>query len=234
MVGSAARDAMHFPMHAETTVPCTRVFVVQDWGLIPYEQAWQQQRELAERVRRGDAPNTLVLCEHPTVITIGRAGTWRNVLLPHEQLRQRGIPVFEVERGGDVTLHNPGQLVGYPILRLWEYRQDLHWFVREIEQCIIELLAGFGIRAEQLPGLTGVWIEGQRKICAIGIHVKHWVSWHGFALNVRNRLEEFGYIVPCGISDRGVTSMERELGFPPSMQEVKARCAEIFSAHFGR
>jgi|FaiFalFF_MnMetaG_3_1042247.scaffolds.fasta_scaffold00017_10 lipoate-protein ligase B len=224
---------MQFPMPREATTPRTVAFSVQDWGLIPYEQAWQRQRELAEQVRRGEHPNTLVLCEHPTVITIGRAGSWRNVLLPHEQLRQRGIPVFEVERGGDVTLHNPGQLVGYPILRLWEYRQDLHWFVREIEQCIIELLARFGIRGEQLPGLTGVWIEGRRKICAIGIHVRHWVSWHGFALNVCNRLEEFGYIVPCGITDRGVTSMERELGFAPSMQEVKAQCAEVFRAHFG-
>ncbi len=205
---------------------------LQDWGCIPYEEAWKRQKELLEGVLHRRIPNTLVLCEHPTVITIGRTGSRRHILLPLEWLRERGISVFEVERGGDVTLHNPGQLVGYPIIRLSEYREDLHWFVRELEQCIIELLACFGIEGHRIPGLTGVWVGGDRKICAIGLHVTRWVSWHGFALNVKNRLEEFSYIVPCGIADRGVTSMERELQRTVSMEEVKARCVEIFRQHF--
>ncbi|MCS7176648.1 MAG: lipoyl(octanoyl) transferase LipB [Candidatus Kapabacteria bacterium] len=205
---------------------------VEDWGCIPYAEAWQRQRDLLQRVQSRQAGNTLVLCEHPTVITIGRSGSRRHILLPEPLLRERGVEVYEVERGGDVTLHNPGQLVGYPIIRLSEYREDLHWFVREIEQCIIELLADFGISGHRVPGLTGVWIDGARKICAIGLHVTRWVSWHGFALNVNNRLEEFAYIVPCGIADKTVTSMARELGQQLPMAEVKARCAAIFRAHF--
>jgi len=153
-------------------------------------------------------------------------------VLPLPQLHERGIPVFEVERGGDVTLHNPGQLVGYPIIRLSDYREDVHWFVRELEQCIIELLADFDIAAHRIPGLTGVWVSGERKICAIGLHLTRWVSWHGFALNVNNRLEEFSYIVPCGIADRGVTSMSQELQREVPMEEVKKRCITIFRAHF--
>lgn len=205
---------------------------VEDWGLIPYEESWHRQRELLHRVQRREAPNTLVLCEHPTVITIGRTGSRQHVLLPEPLLRARGIPVFEVERGGDVTLHNPGQLVGYPIFRLSDYREDLHWFVREIEQCIIELLAEFGIIGHRIPGLTGVWVAGERKICAIGLHVSRWVSWHGFALNVNNRLEEFAYIVPCGIVDKGVTSIARERGAAVPLAEVKSLCADIFRRHF--
>lgn len=205
---------------------------VEDWGLVPYEAAWQRQRELLQRVQKREAPNTLVLCEHPTAITIGRTGSRQHVLLPEPLLRARNIPVYEVERGGDVTLHNPGQLVGYPIIRLSDYREDLHWFVREIEQCIIELLGEFGISGHRIPGLTGVWVAGERKICAIGLHVSRWVSWHGFALNVNNRLEEFGYIVPCGIPDKAVTSMAQELGKPVPMAKVKRVCADIFRRHF--
>ncbi len=205
---------------------------VEDWGCIPYADAWRRQKELLQRVQRRELPNTLVLCEHPTVITIGRTGTRRHVLVPEELLRERGIPIFEVERGGDVTLHNPGQLVGYPIIRLSDYREDLHWFVREIEQCIIELLAAFGIAAHRIPGLTGVWVDNQRKICAIGLHVTRWVSWHGFALNVNNAIEEFAYIVPCGIADKPVTSIARELGKEVPMAEVKELCAAVFRQHF--
>jgi len=208
------------------------MLAVEDWGCIPYADAWERQKELLQRVQRRQAPNTLVLCEHPTVITIGRSGSWQHVRASAELLQRRGIPVFEVERGGDVTLHNPGQLVGYPILRLSEYREDLHWFLREVEQCIIELLAEFGIHGHRIPGLTGVWVAQERKICAIGFHVSRWVSWHGFALNVNNRLEEFAYIVPCGIADKPVTSMARELGQEVPMEEVKRRCAEIFRRHF--
>ncbi len=214
------------------TVALQTGIIVEDWGLIPYADAWQRQKELVRWVQQREKPNTLVLCEHPTVITIGRTGSRRHVLLPEPLLRARGVSVFEVERGGDVTLHNPGQLVGYPIFRLSDYREDLHWFVREIEQCIIELLAEFGISGHRIANLTGVWVAGERKICAIGLHVSRWVSWHGFALNVNNRLDEFSYIVPCGIPDKGVTSMAHELGTPVPMSAVKQVCAEVFQRHF--
>jgi len=173
-----------------------------------------------------------VVCEHPTVITVGRAGKQENILLPTKFLESKGIKVVYNDRGGDVTLHNPGQLVGYPIFNLYDYKTDLHWFLREIENAIIELLASFNIMGERVEGLTGVWIERERKICAIGLHCSQWVTSHGFALNVCNNLDEFNYIVPCGIQNKGITSISKELGTEIDFTIVKQKCIEVFEKRF--
>jgi len=201
---------------------------IEHWGLIGYDEAWKRQKELQAEVQSGRR-STLVLCEHPSVITIGRNGGTHNVLTG---AAQRGIPVVPVNRGGDVTLHNPGQLVGYPIFRLTDFREDLHWFLREIESCIIETIAAFGIGGGRVEGLTGVWIESERKICAIGIHCSRWVTSHGFALNVDNDLGEFSTIIPCGITDKDVTSMSRERGSRVTLAEVQEKCEKIFAKKF--
>lgn len=197
------------------------MIAVERWGLIPFREAWERQRELAFRVERGDAPNTLVLCQHPTVITVGKNGTNDNVLASADLLRLRGVEVIPIDRGGDVTVHNPGQLVGYPIFNLTTLKPDLHWFLRTLEASIIDAVLHFGIQSATVKGLTGVWVEEQRKICAIGIHSRKWVIYHGFALNVFNDLREFEMIVPCGITDRAVTSIWLETGKAPSMEEVE-------------
>jgi len=173
-------------------------------GLVPYDEALARQRQLAEDRIAGRLPHdVLLLLEHPPVVTLGRNSHAAHVLQP------AGIDVFEVERGGDVTFHGPGQLVGYPILDLHAYKQDLHWYLRTLEQALIEALDVLGIPAERNPGLTGVWTRG-RKIASIGIHVKQWVTWHGFALNVTTDLTHFDRIVPCGIQGVEMTSVERE------------------------
>jgi len=175
-------------------------------GTVPYAEALDWQRELAEDRIAGRLPHdVLLLLEHPPVVTLGRNSQPRHVLQP------AGIDVFEVERGGDVTFHGPGQLVGYPILDLRAYKQDLHWYLRTLEQALIEALDVLGILAERNPGFTGVWTRG-KKIASIGIHVKQWVTWHGFALNVTTDLTHFDRIVPCGIQGVEMTSVEREAG----------------------
>lgn len=204
----------------------------QDWGLIDYELAWARQKELVAEIQNKRNRNVLVLCEHPTVITVGRAGKDSNILLPEKFLSSKGIKVVYNDRGGDVTLHNPGQLIGYPIFNLYDFKTDLHWFLRRIEESIIHLLHIFGIEGERMPGLTGVWIKGLRKICSIGLHCSRWVTSHGFALNVVNNLDEFNYIVPCGIRDKGVTSMSKEIGTDIDVQIVKQKCFEVFEEKF--
>lgn len=205
---------------------------IEDWGLIDYKEAWDKQKIYAEEVLNKTRNSTLILCEHPSVITIGKSGTEGNIIPKPDFLKQIGIDVFNIDRGGDVTLHNPGQLVGYPIFNLADFRQDLHWFLREIEQCIIELLEKFQILAGRVEGLTGVWISEQRKICAMGLHCSRWITSHGFALNAHNNLSEFDLIVPCGIKDKGVTSIEKELGIRIEISDLKSRCSEIFKKHF--
>ena len=175
-------------------------------GIVPYQEALAWQRDLAEdRIAGRLDHDVLLLLEHPPVVTLGRNSRAAHVLRP------AGVDVVEVERGGDVTYHGPGQLVGYPILDLGGYKKDLHWYLRTLEQALIEALALHDIAAERNPGLTGVWTRG-RKIASIGIHVKQWVTWHGFALNVATDLTEFERIVPCGISDVVMTSVQRERG----------------------
>ncbi len=204
----------------------------QDWGLIDYRKAWQRQKQLVAEIQGGSQKSILVLCEHPTVITIGKTGTKDNILQTSDYLESLGVKVVENDRGGDVTLHNPGQLVGYPLFDLKHYRKDLHWFLREIEEVIIELLARYGIESGRVDGLTGVWIDNLRKICAMGLHCSRWVTSHGFALNVNNNLGEFSYIVPCGIDDKEVTSMSNELGMNVAMIDVKEDCKKFFDSHF--
>ena len=182
-------------------------------GRMPYGEALTLQRTLAQRrIQRSLARDLLLLVEHPPVITLGRGAHPENMTAPHEFLEARGVELYTVERGGDVTFHGPGQLVGYPIFDLTEHRPDLHWFLRALEEALIVALAQCGISAERRPGYTGVWTGGQaRKIASIGVHVKQWVTWHGFALNVVTDLSYFDLIVPCGIPDVTMTSMQREL-----------------------
>jgi lipoate-protein ligase B len=175
-------------------------------GTVPYADALAWQRELAEdRIAGRLSHDVLLLLEHPPVVTMGRSSNAANLLRPS------GVDVFEVERGGDVTFHGPGQLVGYPILDLNAYKPDLHWYLRTLEQALIDALVILGIPAELNPGYTGVWTRG-KKIASIGIHVKQWVTWHGFALNVTTDLAHFDRIVPCGIQGMVMTSVEREAG----------------------
>ena len=175
-------------------------------GTVPYGDALEWQRRLAEDRIAGRLPHdVLLLLEHPPVVTLGRNSHAAHLLQPAD------IEVFEVERGGDVTFHGPGQLVGYPILDLSAYKKDLHWYLRTLEQALIEALSYLDIPAERDPGYTGVWTRG-KKIASIGIHVKQWVTWHGFALNVATDLAAFDRIVPCGIPGVVMTSIQRERG----------------------
>jgi lipoyl(octanoyl) transferase len=208
------------------------MIVIQKWGLIDFNEAWERQRVLAGKVLRGEEPSTLVVCEHPTVITIGRNGTEANIIATSEELIARGIQVIPINRGGDVTLHSLGQLVGYPIFRLTDFREDLHWFLREIEECIIATIANFGVVGGRVDGSTGVWVEQQRKVCAIGIHCSRWVTSHGFALNVNNMMNEFEMIIPCGIVDKEVTSISVETGESISIQRVQDVCIGEFLRRF--
>ena len=206
---------------------------IQDWGLVDYHEAWARQRQLVDFVQNNPGRNVFVVCQHPTVITIGKNGKGDNLLVSRDYLKALDINVIEINRGGDVTLHNPGQIVGYPIFNLVNYRQDLHWFLREVESCIIELLAQYGIRGGRVEGLTGVWIDKIRKICAIGMHCSRWVISHGFALNVSNNLNDFNYIIPCGISGKGICSVQSELGTEIEYSKMKNDCIETFRQRFG-
>jgi len=180
-------------------------------GRVPYADALARQRALAEdRIAGRLATDVLLLLEHPPVVTLGRGTRATSLPVAPDALRRRGIEVHEIERGGDVTYHGPGQLVGYPIFDLAAHRKDLHWFLRQVEQALILALAHFSIVGERREGYTGVWTGG-RKIASIGIHVRQWVTWHGFALNVTTDLSPFELIVPCGIPDVVMTSVAKEL-----------------------
>jgi lipoyl(octanoyl) transferase len=192
-----------------------------------YGAALDLQRQLVEARKAGAVTDQLLLVEHPHVITMGRNGHMENLLAGETVLARAGIAFYPTDRGGDITYHGPGQLVGYPILDLREWRRDVGAYVRAIEQTIIDTLAGYGIAAGRIPKLTGVWV-GERKIAAIGVHLSRWVTSHGFALNVRTDLSYFQYIVPCGLT-RPVTSMA-QLGIHTSVDEVSRSLA----AHFGR
>ncbi len=198
-------------MNEVTPVAVGRQLQVRDLGTRPYGEVLDLQRNLAEDRIAGRVPDTLLLCEHPPVITLGRGTKDASLPIDPESLRRRGIEVFEIERGGDVTYHGPGQLVGYPIIDLQQHRPDLHWYLRQLEAMLMGALASCGIAAERREGYTGVWTSG-RKIASIGIHVRQWVTWHGFALNVTTDLSPFDLIVPCGIPDVVMTSVEKERG----------------------
>lgn len=202
-------------------------------GLVEYGQALELQRTLVEDRRAGRIPDTLLLLQHPPVITLGvRARNDRRHLLATPQaLDAAGVAVYETGRGGDVTYHGPGQLVGYPILDLRPDRCDVHRYVRDIEEVLIEATRSFGVQAARVAGLTGVWVDGG-KLAAIGVRISRWITSHGFAYNVTTDLDRFKLIVPCGIGDRGVTSLSRLLGRDVPMHEVEDAVATSFGSVF--
>lgn len=224
---------------------------VNDLGLIDYQQAWDyQEKLLQENVRiKLDASrstdnfqlstaNYLLFCEHPPVYTLGKSGHMENLLITEQQLQEKAISFVPTNRGGDITFHGPGQVVGYPILDLEHFFTDLGRYLRSLEETVILTLADFGISAGRSAGETGVWLEPEnpakaRKICAMGVRCSRWVTMHGFALNVNTDLDYFDNIVPCGISDKKVASMHVELGRPVPPEEVKAALKKHFAAVFG-
>jgi lipoyl(octanoyl) transferase len=212
-----------------------RPLTIRRLGLIPYADALTLQRTLVEDRRAGRIGDTLLLVEHPHVLTLGVRGDGgrSHILATSEMLDARGIAVYETGRGGDITYHGPGQAVGYPIIDLKPDRCDVHRYVRDLEEVLIRVSGDFGVPAGRVSGLTGVWV-GHEKLAAIGVRISRWVTSHGFALNVSTQLDYFGLIVPCGIADRGVTSLERLLGQSVGMDEVQdrltTRFAEVFDA----
>jgi lipoate-protein ligase B len=209
---------------------------VEHLGLRRYGEALDIQRDLRRRRIAGElTEDVLLLVEHPPVVTLGRGTRPASLPIGPAELGRRGLEVFEVERGGDVTLHGPGQLVGYPILDLRQHREDLHWYLRSLEDVLIHALGPLGIEADRNPGRTGVWTAG-RKLASIGIHVKQWVTLHGFALNVTTDLDLFDLIVPCGIPQVVMTSVAAELlreGDERLMPEVRERVVGAFCEVFG-
>jgi lipoyl(octanoyl) transferase len=200
---------------------------LRELGRVAYGDALALQRRLVEQRKAGEIPDQLLLLEHPHVITLGRNGSMQNVLASNDVLARAGVSFFPIDRGGDVTYHGPGQLVGYPIFDLREWRRDVGAYVRSLEQAIIDTVAEYGIEAGRIPKLTGVWV-GERKIAAIGVHLSRWVTSHGFALNVNTDLSYFQYIVPCGLT-KPVASMA-QYGVNATLAGVSGKIA----AHFAR
>lgn len=241
----------------------TPILNVIDLGTMSYGPALQLQRDVARaRIEGRLTEDVLLLVQHPPVVTLGRGSKDRHLLASPEFLASRGVELFEVERGGDVTYHGPGQLVGYPIFDLKEHRRDLHWYLRQVEEALIRGLASVGLLCTRNPGFTGVWTSGRvstaspgrsvpdeateasgdpfgtpqplRKIASIGVHAKDWVTWHGFALNVTTDLANFDLIVPCGIQDVTMTTVRRELGDEVDFEEVSTLVVEAFGDVFER
>jgi len=226
----------------------------QDLGSIRYKEAWAYQeklhRELVDRklanreLRKTDKPverqqHYLLFCEHPPVYTLGKSGSIDHLLLNETQLQDEGFEYFKINRGGDITYHGPGQIVGYPIFDLDEFFTDVHRYVRYLEEAVIRTMAEYGLQGSREAGYTGVWLDGQkggpkRKICAIGVHLGRWVTMHGFAFNVNTNLDHFNYIVPCGIQDddKSVTSLAKELGRELPIEEVKRKLKQHFADLF--
>ena len=200
-----------------------------DLGTREYGEVWALQRELVAARQRDEIPDTLVLVEHPHVITAGRSAHRENLLATD------GVPLFEIERGGDVTYHGPGQLVGYPIFLLRADERDLHRYLRNLEEALIQAVARFGLEGDRKSGWTGVWtVGGARKLASIGVAVKRWVTMHGFALNVSTDLARFAAINPCGLDASVMASVSSELGRAVSVEEMKTAVRETFAAVFGR
>lgn len=211
-------------------------------GLMPYAEALALQRELVDLRKADRIDDTLLLVEHPRVLTLGVRGDGgrSHIVASDAVLAERGLAVFETGRGGDITYHGPGQVVGYPIISLKPDRCDVHRYVRDIEEVLIRTAADYGIEAGRVAGLTGVWVSPEKtgspseKLAAIGVRISRWVTSHGFALNVTTELEYFSLIVPCGIADRGVTSLARLLGRPVDRRDVEDRLVQHFAAVFQR
>jgi lipoyl(octanoyl) transferase len=216
----------------------------RDLGKMEYRQAWDYQEELLRenvRIKSEAGTNTLnylLFVEHPPVYTLGKSGHKENILIDEQQMKEKGMEFFHTNRGGDVTFHGPGQIVGYPVLDLEKFYTDIGRYLRSLEETIILLLEEYGIPAGRSAGETGVWIEPgirgrERKICAIGIRCSRWITMHGFALNINTDLSYFGNIVPCGIPGKQVTSLEKELGHPVPLQEIKDKLKRQFAKVFG-
>jgi lipoyl(octanoyl) transferase len=230
------------------------ITIFEDLGEIDYKKAWDYQEEQFDRIVDGKLFNRknpdstkpidhhLIFCEHPHVFTLGKSGQANNLLIQDEFLKKINATFYKINRGGDITYHGPGQIVGYPIFDLEQMKLGIKEYIFKLEEAIIKTIAEFGIKGERLSGATGVWLETQtpqaRKICAIGVRASRYVSMHGFALNVNTNLDYFNYINPCGFVDKGVTSMEKELGQKVSMAEVKEKLKnklqEVFELEFSR
>lgn len=221
-----------------------------DLGVVKYKDAWDLQElrfhgTIAEKIELGNYPpvhsypnSHLLFCEHPPVYTLGKSGKLENLLLAEAELQEKNIDYYHINRGGDITFHGPGQIVGYPILDLDQFFTDIHQYLRFLEEAVILTLKEYGILAGRVKGLTGVWIDGDderrmRKICALGIKCSRWVTMHGFAFNVNTNLDYFNYIIPCGLNDKGVTSMQKELDKPVCMSEVKQKLQSHLTQLFG-
>jgi lipoate-protein ligase B len=213
-----------------------RECLLVDLGLIAYVEAWDLQRQLVGARKAGAIPDVLLLCQHPHVITLGRNGKRHHLLASNHLLQQMKVEFHETDRGGDITYHGPGQLVGYPILNLGGFRKDVVWYVRQLEEAMIRTSADFGVCASRRAGRTGVWVDtaaGEEKLAAIGVHISRWVTSHGFAYNVATDLRYFDLIVPCGIADRKPTSLERLLRCGVAVEEVAPRMAAHLASVFG-
>ena len=209
-----------------------RACVWEDLGLLGYREAWDDQLEQVERLKRGANADRLLFVEHPHVVTLGRNAHMENLLVSPERLAELGIELHETDRGGDVTYHGPGQIVAYPLLDLTKWKRDVAAYLRALEEVLILALADFGLAAERSPGATGVWVDGA-KVAAMGVHLSRWVTSHGFALNVTTDLAYFGHIVPCGLA-RPVTSMKKLLGAAPDRAAVQVALVRRFGQVFQR
>lgn len=219
----------------------TKKFQHIDWGTIEYNKAWAEQELLfnatiQQKINGEPTHNHFVICEHPHVYTLGKSGDEQNLLLNYIQLQAKNAQFVHSNRGGDITYHGPGQIVGYPIFNLEDFKMGLKQYIHTMEQCIIDVLATHGIPSTRLDGATGVWLDVNtpkaRKICAIGVRSSRYVTMHGFALNVNTDLSYFAHINPCGFIDKGVTSMQKELGVEVDIEAVKAQLVAQFHAQF--
>jgi lipoyl(octanoyl) transferase len=217
------------PRHGKRNRTVQKDCLTIDLGLIGYAEANALQQRVVAARKTGTIEDGLLLCEHPHVITQGRNGKREHLLVSERVLRQKGVEYYETSRGGDITYHGPGQLVGYPILNLSAIRRDVVWYVRTLEEAMIRATAEFGITAERVVGKTGIWVrvgDTEEKLAAIGVHISRWVTSHGFAYNVSTELRNFDLIVPCGIGDRKATSLEKLLGRSVEQKEVAPRIAK--------
>ena len=228
-------------------MPLPKVTII-NLGLVDYKKAWDIQEKYFKQaidrkiaIRNGEnlppPSNYLILCEHPNVYTIGKSGKEENLLLSSEEVKSKEASFYKINRGGDITYHGPGQLVVYPILDLDQFFTDIHKYMRFLEQAVINTLLKFGIQSSRIDGMTGVWIDSElpsaRKICAMGVKSSRWVTMHGIGFNINTNLDFFSHIVPCGIDDKAVTSMKKELGIEVDMQEVENIIIEEFKSLFG-
>ena len=228
-------------------MPLPKVTII-NLGLVDYKKAWDIQEKYFKQaidrkiaIRNGEnlppPSNYLILCEHPNVYTIGKSGKEENLLLSSEEVKSKEASFYKINRGGDITYHGPGQLVVYPILDLDQFFTDIHKYMRFLEQAVINTLLKFGIQSSRIDGMTGVWIDSAlpsaRKICAMGVKSSRWVTMHGIGFNINTNLDFFSHIVPCGIDDKAVTSMQKELGIEVDMQEVENIIIEEFKSLFG-